>query len=257
MGFVGINKFVERNTKTMKKNILSVIICAAAVLSLTACGKNEEPLVGASNQGGGNSTSSASLSSAAQANSTPEQSGAPEESSAPAEPESGTTGFVSISWSYGRYTDYEIATTTELSLGSNTAVSDETPDGLLSKVGKLTNLTNLGLNFNDITDVTPLANLTNLTELWLDFNQISDIKPLANLTNLSVLNLRGNQISDVTPFANLTNLTELNLRENQISDVTPLANLTNLTLLDLGKNQISDEDKEWLKNQLPNCNIYF
>ena len=41
-----------------------------------------------------------------------------------------------------------------------------------------------------------LAGLTNLTELYLSSNQISDITPLAGLTNLTYLELWSNEISD-------------------------------------------------------------
>lgn len=65
----------------MKKRILSAAICAAVVLSLTACGKSEEPLGGLTNQSGSNSVSSTS---STPASSTTEQtSSAPEQSSAP------------------------------------------------------------------------------------------------------------------------------------------------------------------------------
>ena len=59
----------------MNKKILSAIVCAAMVLSLTACGKNEDPLSGIYNS---NNPASA-------ANSTPVFSAQPEQSSAPAE----------------------------------------------------------------------------------------------------------------------------------------------------------------------------
>ena len=39
-----------------------------------------------------------------------------------------------------------------------------------------------------------LASLTNLTQLTLGQNQISDVSPLASLTNLTVLNLKDNPI---------------------------------------------------------------
>lgn len=39
--------------------------------------------------------------------------------------------------------------------------------------------------------------------------------------------------------------------------IKPLAGLTNLEDLWLYDNQISDADKEWLKVQLPNCDISF
>ena len=73
------------------------------------------------------------------------------------------------------------------------------------------------------------SRLTNLQELYLGGNQISDLTPLAALTSLTSLELGGNQISDLTPLAALTSLTSLELGGNQISDLTPLAALTSLT----------------------------
>ena len=67
-----------------------------------------------------------------------------------------------------------------------------------------------------------MAQLTQLTELDLSDNQISDITPLAQLTQLTDLNLWDNEISDVTPLAQLTQLTDLNLGYNPITDISPL-----------------------------------
>jgi Leucine-rich repeat (LRR) protein len=105
---------------------------------------------------------------------------------------------------------------------------------------KLSSLTGLDLDNNQISDIKPLESLTNLTLLYLDNNQISDIKPLESLTNLTWLVLDNNQISDIKPLESLTNLTWLVLDNNQISDIKPLESLTNLTLLNLDNNQISD-----------------
>ena len=87
---------------------------------------------------------------------------------------------------------------------------------------KLSSLTTLDLNNNQISDIKPLESLTNLTWLDLDNNQISDIKPLQSLTNLTWLSLRNNQISDIKPLESLTNLTVLVLSNNKISDIKPL-----------------------------------
>lgn len=81
----------------------------------------------------------------------------------------------------------------------------------------LSSLTELGLSFYQITDVSPLSQLTNLEVLGLSYNQITDISPLSELTNLSVLDLRDNQITDVSPLSQLTNLTELGLENNPIA----------------------------------------
>ncbi len=74
-----------------------------------------------------------------------------------------------------------------------------------------------------IGSLTGLEHCTNLTELWLQKNRISDISPLVNLTNLKKVDLRCNQISDISPLANLTGLIWLDLGYNQISDISPLA----------------------------------
>lgn len=51
-----------------------------------------------------------------------------------------------------------------------------------------------------LSDLGPLANLTNLKSgLGLDGNQISDISPLSGLTKLEKLYLHGNPIQDITP----------------------------------------------------------
>ena len=121
----------------------------------------------------------------------------------------------------------------ELELGRN-QISDVTP------LKGLINLTRLSLGINQISDVTPLKNLTNLTHLSLINNQISDVTPLKNLTNLIELDLLNNRISDVTPLKNLTTLKYLSLRGNQISDVVPLKDMKKLTYLSLRDNQISD-----------------
>ena len=76
--------------------------------------------------------------------------------------------------------------------------------------------------------MSPLVNLTNLTELYLVGNQISDLSPLANLANLTRLFLDDNQVSDLTPLANLTNLTVLTVRNNRIADWSHVAFIPNV-----------------------------
>ena len=129
-----------------------------------------------------------------------------------------------------------------------------------------TNLTELHLSENPITDLRPLANLTqlesldlwglspdapnldlrplarliNLEKLSLGKNRIADIHLLAGLRNLRTLELAHNDISDIRPLAALTNLAELSLKWNRIADIHLLAELTNLRTLDLSYNNISD-----------------
>ncbi|MFZ4727610.1 MAG: leucine-rich repeat domain-containing protein, partial [Pseudanabaena sp.] len=96
----------------------------------------------------------------------------------------------------------------------------------------------LYLEYNQISDIKPLAGLTNLTELYLSINEITDIRPLEGLTNLTKLYLSINEITDIRPLEGLTNLTKLSLARNKVSDIKPLAGLTKLIVLYLGDNQI-------------------
>jgi len=73
-----------------------------------------------------------------------------------------------------------------------------------------------------IRSLTGLEHCTNLTQLWLQKNRISDISPLVNLTKLMKVDLRSNRISDISPLANLTGLIWLDLGYNEISDISPL-----------------------------------
>jgi internalin A len=122
---------------------------------------------------------------------------------------------------------------TELYLYDN-RITDITP------LSGLTNLTELHLTSSEITDITPLSGLTNLTELYLTYSEIADITPLSGLTNLTKLSLVCNQITNITPLSELTKLTELYLGDNEITDITPLSALINLTELSLSSNQITD-----------------
>ena len=103
-----------------------------------------------------------------------------------------------------------------------------------------TNLTRLGLGFNQVSDVSGLVSLKNLTGLSLFGNDVSDVSALASLKNLTGLSLFGNDVSDVSALASLINLTELYFYSNDVSDVSALVSLKNLTELDFSNNQVSD-----------------
>ncbi|MEG4800056.1 leucine-rich repeat domain-containing protein [Microcoleus sp. ARI1-B5] len=122
---------------------------------------------------------------------------------------------------------------TELHLPSN-QITDITP------VSGFTNLTRLHLEINKITDISGLSGLTNLTSLHLESNSITDITGLSALINLRRLYLNNNQITDITGLSALTNLTRLYIANNQITDITGLSALTNILILNLHNNQITD-----------------
>ena len=110
----------------------------------------------------------------------------------------------------------------------------------VSALAALTQLDVLDLRWNNISDISALAGLTRLTRLQLAANPISDISALAGLIQLTDLEFGGNSISDISALAGLTRLTRLQLAANPISDISALAGLIQLTDLEFGSNSISD-----------------
>ena len=89
----------------------------------------------------------------------------------------------------------------------------------------LSNLANLDLSDNSISNISVLSGLTKLTELNLSDNIISNISQLSSLTKLTTLYLERNAISNVSVLERLTKLTYLSLESNPISDYAPLRRL--------------------------------
>jgi hypothetical protein len=112
----------------------------------------------------------------------------------------------------------------------------------LQGIQYLSNLIQLRLWGNQISDISPLSGLINLEYLELLNNEISNISPLSGLTNLIFLELDGNEISDISPLSGLTNLETLSLSDNEIPNISPLSDLNNLKTLGLAQNKFSDSD---------------
>ncbi|CAL6109502.1 Conserved_hypothetical protein [Hexamita inflata] len=81
--------------------------------------------------------------------------------------------------------------------------------------------------------------LTNLTELNLSGNKISDISAISKLKNLKKVNLSINRIKDISALQSLPDLTHLHLTYNKLTSYT-LA-LPNLIDLSLGSNKLIDK----------------
>ncbi len=103
-----------------------------------------------------------------------------------------------------------------------------------------TNLTELVVWHNQISDLSPLAGLINLRVLYAHDNRLSDISPLRGLTNLTVLVFDRSQVSDISPVRELTNLTHLEFDESPVSDISPVRGLTNLRQLEIHRTMVSD-----------------
>ena len=91
-----------------------------------------------------------------------------------------------------------------------------------------------------VRDIEALSLATNLRELFLAGNDITDISPLVpglggttGTPRLVHLTLDGNQIDDLSALANLTQLKRLSLDHNPLTDIAPLAALNDLDLLSI------------------------
>ena len=106
------------------------------------------------------------------------------------------------------------------------------------EICELTQLNELYLNTNQISDISPLSCLTKLIELDLGENKITHISALKSLRQLTSLYLNTNQISDITSLKVLTQLIQLGLSNNQITVISSLKALKKLNKLSLCDNQI-------------------
>ncbi|TAE26134.1 MAG: leucine-rich repeat domain-containing protein [Candidatus Kapaibacterium sp.] len=103
----------------------------------------------------------------------------------------------------------------------------------------------LEIDFNGISDLTPLQGLSALLRFSCRRNEIEDITPLAHLTSLADLDLSGNRIKDISPIKHLSNLTDLGVAHNSISDISVLAEMPHtfddmFSCVSMSYNQIQD-----------------
>lgn len=90
-------------------------------------------------------------------------------------------------------------------------------------------------------DLKLLAQCTSLRVLVLDYQQITDLSPLTNLP-LEYLSLTGNQISNLNPLSAMTKLQVLDLGENPVRSVEELDELTALQQVPLEATDITSVD---------------
>jgi Leucine-rich repeat (LRR) protein len=170
----------------------------------------------------------------------------------------------------GAITVSEAQKVTALNLGNE---SFEKTDGLIKDIGDLqyfTDLEELNLSFNEISDLSPLANLKSLKSLafngtkvrdisalkglsnmqcivfcWINENYgtpggIDNLDALADMQNLEMLDAKNAGIRDISGLSDLPKLWEVQLNQNQITDIRPLATLKSLKTLLLDENPVKD-----------------
>ena len=114
-------------------------------------------------------------------------------------------------------------------------------------------LIDFGLPMGGISDATPLADLPNLERLDLAGNFIENLEPIGQLEKLNTLLLSGNRVKDVAPLAGCKKLGTLWLQGNPVEDPTPLHDMKQLRSVTLRGTPVTDEQREALRQALPNC----
>ncbi len=101
------------------------------------------------------------------------------------------------------------------------------------------NVTEIYLDGNSLTDLSPLAGLTQLKKLTFHKNSVTSLDFAENLTNLTVLNFEKNKITSLAPLSKHTKLEEMWCNENNIYDLSPIKNCVNMRGIAFGNSSIS------------------
>ncbi|CAL5994864.1 leucine-rich_repeat domain-containing protein [Hexamita inflata] len=105
-------------------------------------------------------------------------------------------------------------------------------------VSFLTNLTELQLQNNKISDISSISKLKNLKKLELNNNFIEDISALQSLPDLIYLDLCRNKLTSYTLA--LPSLEVLSIYSNPLQDISGLQHAPKLQRLDLSKTETTD-----------------
>lgn len=89
-------------------------------------------------------------------------------------------------------------------------------------------------------DITPLSICSDIRELILSGNLITDLAPLRDMQSLKKLYLVSNPIKDLSPISNLKNLQQLNISRTKVNDLTQLATIPSLKELEMLETDIND-----------------
>ena len=115
-------------------------------------------------------------------------------------------------------------------------------DDMLPSIGKLKDLSNLVLNYNQLTTLEGLQALTNLNNFHVAFNRISSLESLADILVNGHMNLMGNPIQSLdelsgSRFVSTVISFEMSPTAEDYSVVAEMKNLTGFTCAD----SVSDE----------------
>ncbi len=110
----------------------------------------------------------------------------------------------------------------------------------LKNVKKMTNLSEIIVSNNNLTDLSVLSGITSLEKITFHNNKVKDISFLKNLKNVTVVCADKNGISDLSPLSGLTKLEEFWAYGNNFTDISPLKNCKKLRCVNIGGSFIED-----------------
>ncbi|GAA0318087.1 hypothetical protein GCM10008967_05800 [Bacillus carboniphilus] len=109
----------------------------------------------------------------------------------------------------------------------------------LSFLNSCENLKKIDFSYNHVKDLSPLKACENLESVQFAFNQVTDLSPLTSLTNMTELNAIGNRLQTMAPVSEMKAVKILLLNFNQIEELSPLEDHPNLEELQILENKIN------------------
>ena len=108
----------------------------------------------------------------------------------------------------------------------------------LTPLSNFNELTKISFSGNNVEDLSPLANLTELQNITAINNKIKTIEPLKDLENIRYICLDGNNLTSIDEITNWINLEEISFANNNIENMPDMQNLTSIKKINLGNNSI-------------------
>ncbi len=117
----------------------------------------------------------------------------------------------------------------------------------------------LDIGHNTISDITFMGYMPHLKCVILSFNNVRDLSPLANCKELEMLELyQCLKLQDISPLAACTSLKLLNISWTDVKDITPVYGLKNLQrFYCIWNYEIPQEQRDQCFKELPDCWITF
>jgi len=112
---------------------------------------------------------------------------------------------------------------------------------VISFIESMTQLKDLYIESESLTDLSPLTNNTTIENLELNVNEVESISDLSGMTLLKSLYVRGNRLSDISTLSEFHSLEECGFKSNSLETITAdFSKLTNLTYIKIISDKLTD-----------------